>query len=282
MTRRIFLGAAIAAMTGRRLVGKALELAIKLDPAVILQRAGYPPDPWQAKVLRERPEETLFNWSRQGGKSQTVAAMAVDQALTDESLILILSRAERQSKETLLKVKTLCRRLQMSPLRFKADSSLTLEFINGSRVIALPDQEGNVRGYSDVKLLIIDEASRVSDDLYDAVRPMRAVSHGRIVALSTPYGKRGWWYKAWVEEPEWEKIQVTAAECPRITREFLEAERTKVPYAFFRQEYFCEFLDTTDHAFKYDDVKAAFSDDVLPLFAPTETPMSAEVGRLFQ
>jgi hypothetical protein len=43
-------------------------------------------------------------------------------------------------------------------------------------------------------MLVIDEASRVDDTLYLAVRPLLAVSGGRLVALSTPFGKRGWFH----------------------------------------------------------------------------------------
>ena len=62
----------------------------------------------------------------------------------------------------------------------------------GSRIISLPGDEKNIRGYSGVTLLVIYEAARVSDVLYRSVRPMLAVSKGRLVCLSTPFGKRGW------------------------------------------------------------------------------------------
>ena len=72
------------------------------------------------------------------------------------------------------------------PLPVVAESALRLELANGSRVVSLPGDEKNIRGYSGVTLLVIDEAARVADELYYAVRPMLAVSQGRLVALSTP------------------------------------------------------------------------------------------------
>jgi hypothetical protein len=45
--------------------------------------------------------------------------------------------------------------------------------------------------------LIVDEASRVQDALYQGIRPMLAVSGGRIVLLSTPWGKRGFFFEEW-------------------------------------------------------------------------------------
>ena len=52
------------------------------------------------------------------------------------------------------------------------------------------------------------------DALYYAVRPMLAVSAGRMVALSTPFGKRGWFYEAWANGgPAWERIHLPAERC---------------------------------------------------------------------
>jgi hypothetical protein len=62
----------------------------------------------------------------------------------------------------------------------------SLELANGTRIITLPCTEKTIRGYSNVSLLVIDEASRVEDVLLYAVRPMLAVSKGTIVdALDT-------------------------------------------------------------------------------------------------
>jgi hypothetical protein len=69
-------------------------------------------------------------------------------------------------------------------------NKLSLKLANGSRIITLPRAEKTIRRYSNVSLLVIDEASRVEDVLFYAVRLMLAVSKGTIAVLSTPYGKR--------------------------------------------------------------------------------------------
>src|SRR6185369_6360406 len=94
-----------------------------------------------------------------------------------------------------------------------------------SRIIALPENERTIRGYSGAALLVVDEASRVSDALYASVRPMLAVSRGRLVVLSTPFGKRGFFFEEWSSDRAWERIRITADQCPRISPEFLEEER---------------------------------------------------------
>jgi hypothetical protein len=52
-------------------------------------------------------------------------------------------------------------------------------------------------------------AARVSLDVYRAVLPMLALTGGRMVCLSTPFGERGFFYEAWVKGgSDWERIEV--------------------------------------------------------------------------
>src|SRR5262249_15643551 len=149
------------------------------------------------QVLRSDADRLLLLCSRQGGKSTVAAALAAHTMLTrPRSPILLLSPTHRQSGELFRKIVDLYGAVGR-PVGVASESALKLELTNGSRVVSLPGTEGTVRGFSGVALLVIDEASRVSDALYCAVRPMLAVSKGRLVALSTPFGQRGWFYEAW-------------------------------------------------------------------------------------
>src|SRR5438045_7819810 len=110
------------------------------------------------------------------------------------------------------------------------------------RVVCLPCREDTIRGSAHVDLLIIDEAARVPDDLYRAVRPMLAVSKGGLLCLSTPYGKRGFFWDAWARgEDDWLRIEIPASKCPRIAPAFLEKEKRAMGESWFRQEYCCSF-----------------------------------------
>src|SRR5262245_47546329 len=240
------------------------ELAI--DPDQVMTRANLKPDGWQHQVLASRMAQILLLCSRQAGKSTVASALAVRAALMQpEALVLVLSPSLRQSGELFRKVLNHFNALNR-PVPVKSESALRIEFANGSRVISLPGDEGTIRGFSGVTLLIIDEAARVLDDLYCAVRPMLAVSQGKLIALSTPFGQRGWFFEAWRSTEEWERIQVPADQCPRISPEFLAAERRVLGERWFRQEYMCSFEDTIDAVFSYADIQAAMSDDVEPLF----------------
>jgi hypothetical protein len=90
-----------------------------------------------------------------------------------------------------------------------------------------------------VRLIIVDEAARVDDPLYYSIRPMLAVSGGRMVCLTTPFGKRGFFYEEWTGDGPWDRIKITARECPRISAKFLDEERASLGEWWYQQEYEC-------------------------------------------
>lgn len=243
----------------------ARDLALALDPSLLMEVTGIEPDPWQRRFLRSASKKLILLCSRQSGKSTVSASLALWHALYREDLVLLLSPSLRQSQELFRKVMTFYRTVDHS-VPSEEESSLRLELANGSRIVSLPGKEGTVRGFSGVGLIVVDESARVPDDLYYAVRPMLAVSGGRLVALSTPWGKRGWFFKEWSEGQGWDRFRITADQCPRISRAFLEEERRSLGDWWFRQEYLCEFVDTVDQVFTYDQVVSAVTTGVKPLF----------------
>ena len=153
----------------------------------------------------------------------------------------------------------------MQPRRIE-DNRLSLEYETGSRIVSLPSKEATVRGFSGVDLIVGDEAARIPDDLMAAVRPMLAISNGKLLLMSTPFGKRGFFHSAWEDGGDtWERIRITAHECPRIVEAFLQEERREIGDLWFRSEYLVEFCDTVDSVFAYEDIMAAFCDTVEPL-----------------
>ncbi len=238
-----------------------------LSPGTLAAHAGLQLDAWQRDVLESSAHQIILLVTRQGGKSTVSSIRALHRALyTPASLVLLLAPSYRQSKELFRKVKDALNALPFA-VPLASESALELEFTNGSRIITLPGKEQTIRGFSGVSLLIVDEASRVPDELYQAVRPMLAVSGGDILLLSTPFGKRGFFHHEWSEGgADWQRVKITAYECPRILREWLEQERRAIPDNVFRSEYLCEFTDTLDSVFSYDDIQRALDDDIKPLF----------------
>jgi hypothetical protein len=238
-----------------------------LSPVTLAAHAGFTLDAWQRDVLLSDAHQIILLVTRQGGKSTVSSIRALHRALyTPASLVLLLAPSYRQSKELFRKVKDALAALPF-PVAVASESALELEFTNLSRIVALPGKEATIRGFSGVSLLIVDEASRVPDELYQAVRPMLAVSGGDILLLSTPFGKRGFFHHEWTEGgADWHRTKVTAEDCLRIPREWLEQERQSIGDWWYRQEYMCEFVESVDSVFRYEDIQRALDPKVTPLF----------------
>jgi hypothetical protein len=229
-------------------------------------RLGFSPDPLQMQVLDSEVHRGLLNCTRQWGKSTITALKAVHCAyMAPETLVLVVTPSERQSGEFLRKASAFVRKLG-ERTRGDGDNEVSLMLQNGSRIVGLPGKEATVRGFSSVSLMLIDEAARVPDELYKAVRPMLAVGNGDLWLMSTPYGKRGFFWEEWNQDQGWTRITVPATQCPRIPKDFLEEERRTLGERWFRQEYLCEFTDVTSSLFREEDILACIRSDVPVLF----------------
>jgi hypothetical protein len=230
-------------------------LALALDPSAVLRAQGLAPDPWQRDLLVANDRQVLLNCSRQSGKSTTVAALALHTALfRPGGLVLLLSPSRRQSGEIYRKVLDAYHALG-PVVRARSETQFHLELANGARVVSLPGKEGTVRSFSGVRLLVLDEAARIPSALYRSVRPMLAVSRGRLVALSTPFGQRGWFHDEWHGDGPWKKVRVTWRDCPRITPDFIAEEERALGPEWVGQEYECSFVSM--HGLVYPDFAAA-------------------------
>jgi hypothetical protein len=241
------------------------------DPCLMARRGGIVPDSWQSDLLRSGDKQLILNCSRQSGKSTISAVLGLHTAIYQENaLVLLLSPSLRQSSELFKKLRNIYNEIESpSSAQIVEESATRIEFNNGSRVVCLPGSEQTVRGFSAVSLLIIDEASRVEDALYQAVRPMLAVSNGRVILLSTPFGKRGFFFNVWTEAEggaDWNRTLIDAHQCPRIAPEWLERERQAMPDFWFRQEFLCEFRETLDSVFSFDEVQSTLSDTLEPFY----------------
>jgi hypothetical protein len=85
-----------------------------------------------------------------------------------------------------------------------------------------------------------------------AITPMMGVKKGRMLMLSTPAGKHpdNFFSNMW-HDPEFDgyKVRITADECPETERR-MACQGAAAPWsAEYREEYYCEFLDSAMAAF---------------------------------
>jgi hypothetical protein len=249
----------------------ARDLSLALDRVAFAEAAGIVCDRWQADLLIGMPLRATLNCCRQSGKSTTCAIAATHTASFEpDSLVIIVSPSQRQSAEMLRTVRQMHSKVEGLP-ELVSESVLKLELANGSRVLALPGGEhgAKIRGLAGARLIIVDEASRVEDELFAVVRPMLATrSDGQFWMLSTPAGKRGFWYQNWIDnDPLWKRVRVPASDCPRISKEWLAEELKALGAARFSEEYELAFIDADSSAFPTTIIDRAFTTELLPLWA---------------
>lgn len=263
-----------------------------LDPVRWLQSIGWKTFEWQESVLRDKSTRICINGARQAGKSTIISARACHMAkYKPGSLTVILAPTQNQSKEDMLKIRAFYSMDQSFPERKKANDQ-ELVLANGSRVLILTASDEAARGFSNPDLIIFDEASRVDQVVFDAVRPMitnndRAV----IVEISTPNGKKGFFYSHFNSD-RWSRYEVRCPWDYIATDNLPQLRRTKYngtpginfyfsPRHFnendqmdvilggingmgmdsrtYRQEYCCEFVEAQAQVFSNDLIEALFT-----------------------
>jgi hypothetical protein len=228
---------------------------------------GIEPDPKQAWILTGRHERLLINCTRQWGKSTITAAAVLHRLLTEPGkTVIVLCPVLRQSSIFVGIVKSFVRRLGIK-VRGDGENQVSVLLPNGSRVVGLPGRSGDrIRGFHDIIMLVIDEAARLADPVYYSAYPMVTQSEADIWALTTPLGKKGFFYNSWAHGGEaWERLQAPATECPRIPAHALERARLDLGDEWVRQEYLCEFVDLEGSVFSRQRIEDAFKDSVTVL-----------------
>lgn len=258
------------------------SVRLALDPVFFAKRAlGLNAlDEWQVNFLRSTDQRVLCNAHRQSGKSSVTAALALRQALYHpDSLVLILAPSLRQGLEFFNKVSSCYKSLHGEGLSVPAESDRKLGLVleNASRIEVLPGgSEATVRGFSAPDLVIVDEASRISDDLFVAILPMLTASRegGRLLLLSTPAGRRGTFWRLWSNQDGsgvgWVRIEVPVTEVPRISSLAIEEARRTLLDWEFQQEMLCSFEANAASLFDPAALEDALDDSFPPLFDPDE------------
>jgi hypothetical protein len=223
------------------------------------------PDDWQARLLRSGASECILNCGRQVGKSTVVAALALHTCLYKPgALVLVIAPSQRQSRELFIKLTGFLQCLEPPEPR-EEETKLSQMLSNGSRVVTLPGDGRTIRGYSSPALILMDEAAFIDDAVFDAAIPMLAAApEGRIVLMSTPYISAGFFHALWHSAEGWWRMEFRTTDCPRVSKEWLEARRREDPLRFAR-EYECQFGSPDDSLFTVEMLDRCVVSDFEPL-----------------
>ena len=220
-------------------------------------------DPWQEEILQTEGNICLRS-GRQVGKSTIISIKAAEYAVNNKKkTILIISATERQALLLFEKTagylfeefKKLIKKGKDKPTKH------TIKLKNGTVIHSLPTGMSGygIRGYT-VDLLIADEAAFIPENVWNAVTPMLAITRGKIILLSTPFGKGGYFYRCF-QDKNFKSFHVSSEECPRKDIEFLKRERERMTKMQYAQEYLGEFVD---------ELRQFFSDEIIKSCMNTE------------
>lgn len=236
------------------------------------QALGFQADPIQTEILNTHSPRLILCCTRQWGKSSVAAVKALHLAAAKPgAFVLIASASFKQSAELLRVIRRHAEKLLGARCKGDGVNRGAIVLPNESRILALPQSPDTVRCFSAVDVIIIDEAAFVETAMHDALSPMLATTNGQLWLLSSANTTTGEFYKIWRGNgPEWRRFKVTAPECPRISPEFLAAERAAKGEAVFNREYMCDFTAIATVGVPENVVDDAFRGDVPAVTLPKQ------------
>lgn len=136
-------------------------------------------------------------------------------------------------------------------------STLTIESIYKSTFQAFSmDSPNSIRGYTVDGILVMDECAFFSDTLVDGsdpwssvIMPITKARKPKVLAISTPKGKRGFWYNMHLKAIEGEKgykeITATIFDDSLVSEKEIEEIKKTVSHLAFEEEFLVKFLDSS-------------------------------------
>ncbi len=264
-----------------------------------VNQLGFTPFEWQKQILQDESKRIIINAARQSGKSTIVSSLPCHIAkYKTNSLSIVLAPTEKQAGEDMEKIKGF---IQSDPTypEIKRSSDSLIKLSNNARIVVVPATEKAARGYSCPDLVLIDEASRVENIVYTSgVKAMFTNNvDGVLVLLSTPAGKDGFFYEIWSNGSQsWKRYEIRspwnpqgtdhgidllpylpeeayirgkaeqgiiACYSPRHKREGEQRDNLlEMGSLMYRQEYCCEFVETVDTVFSYEEIARMFSSPI--------------------
>jgi len=211
-------------------------------------------DPWQEELLKTEGDITVVS-GRQCGKTVALSLLICEEATKKaNSYIEIGAYVIEQAEHVFWKVKDYM--FANHPKEIVGRPTLHfMQLKNNSKIIckAVGDTGAGMRGPT-VTMLVLDEAAFIPDRAWIAIEPAISVSKGRTILASTGQCKKGFFYKSTLNK-KITQFHVSARDCPRHTKEFLDRKESELSPVAFAQEYLGEFLDDYNRKFTSEWIK---------------------------
>ena len=222
-------------------------------------------DPWQERYIAAEGNCFLL-CGRQSGKTVGMSVKSGKRAAEiNDKTTLMLAFTEKQAYNLFFKTLMYLRAKYPKLIRKGKDKPTKhiINLNNGSKIMCYAaglTGEG-IRTFT-VDHLVIDEAAPMAREVFVATTPMLSVTKGTLDIASTPRGKEGYFYEC-SDDPglgtkikkNFTRFYVSAEDCPRHSKEFLESERAAMSKLEYAQEYLAMFLDEVRQFFPTELIK---------------------------
>lgn len=196
----------------------------------------------------------ILCWSRQCGKS-VFAEIACIESLCKVGVFSAYvtphyANGEKVYEELVkyLEPTGIIKRKNGQKLRIESIFGSVLQFFSG-------ESPTSIRGNTVSDILIIDEAAYFPDTLpngediwYNVLQPITKARCKKIIMISTPAGKRGFFYqhynRAYVSTYGYAYLKRTIYDDSLASPQYIEDLKAGTPDKVFKQEYECVFLDS--------------------------------------
>ncbi|MCE5322054.1 terminase family protein [bacterium] len=243
---------------------------MKTDASIRLRLAkllwGWKPHKTQRQWMLNEAKVKVASCGRRWGKTESAAIDAATMAIFEPgSVQMIVSATYDQARLIFDSVERLVTGSKYLRHAAKAVRTPYPRLTIGRSIITArtADEDGrNLRGNS-ADRIIVDEAAYVRDCvIQEVISPMLADRDGRLVMISTPFGKNHF-YRAFMRGiaesnskrhasfsfPSWTN--------PHISREYIEEQRHEISPRQFAVEYEAAFIDDQCSVFSWKDIEFA-------------------------
>lgn len=213
----------------------------------------------------------IANWSRQSGKSTIVSLLCIKWLTMKDEEVIYVTPTYSLAK----KIYSNIIKLLPQELISKSNSSdLIIESVTGSRLLFFSAESGQAMRGNTATKLVIDEAAYCKEivdgqSLYhNIIFPITKVKCNKILLISTPRGKEGFYYelvqRAIANEKGFKYLKKTIYDDSLITKEEIDELKRTYPPIAFKCEFEGEFISNALSIF--DDYDDLFNNNVSEIY----------------
>ncbi len=204
--------------------------------------------------------------ARQIGKSTACAIKAIHTAFSRQSKVLVVSPSLRQSGLMFATIRQYIQESELLRGSLVDDTKTYIKLSNGSELWCLPDSPAQIRGFSKVTTVIIDEANFCSQELLRAVQySLLTVPESQLFMISSPWSIEHWFYRYYQDgqdkkDPTVSSFHYTYEASPLIQKDYVDRMKDKITEEEYKTEILGEWIGDEDAYFDYELVASCIAD----------------------